>query len=136
MAAATNLVINVPVNITMKTPKVKVKFPKVGAQYAKQGMNRQQQAMANPVTQDQATAEARQAIEASGMPPEMFAEMGQLAQAAIQDKKKYPEFVKYMIDKRLETAESMKKPDFQMMATLAVLGKVAEDMMSQAQQGT
>jgi hypothetical protein len=117
----------------MKTPKVKVKFPKVGAQYANQAVAKKNTAMVNPVTQDQATAEARQAIEASGMPVEMFAEMGQLEQEAIQDKKKYPEFVKYMTDKRLETAESMKKPDFQMMATLAVLGKVAEDMMSQAQ---
>ena len=89
----------------------------------------------NPVTRDQATAEARAAIEASGMPPEMFVEMGRLAEAAIQDKKKYPAFVKYMVDKRLETAEDLKKPDFQMMATLAVLGKVAEDM-APAQQGT
>lgn len=119
----------------MKTPKVKVKFPRVGAQYAKQGINKQQQAMANPVTRDQATAEAEQAIRASGMPPEMFVEMGELAEAAIQDKKKYPQFVKYMVDKRLETADSMKKPDFQMMATLVVLGKVAQDM-APAQQGT
>lgn len=119
----------------MKTPKVKVNFPKVGAQYAKQGVSKQQQAMANPVTRDQATAEAQQAIEASGMPPEMFVEMGRLAEAAIQDKKKYPAFVKYMVDKRLETAEDLKKPDFQMMATLAVLGKVAQDM-APAQQGT
>jgi hypothetical protein len=119
-----------------KSPKVKVNFPRVGAQYANQAVAKKNAAMTNPVTQDQATAEARQAIESSGMPVEMFVEMGRLAQAAIQDKKKYPEFVKYMTDKRLETAESMKKPDFQMMATLAVLGKVAEDMMSQAQQGT
>jgi hypothetical protein len=112
----------------MKTPKVKVKFPRVGAQYARQGMNRQQQVMKNPVTRDQATAESEAAIRGSGMPVEMFVEMGQLAEAAILDKKKYPEFVKYMTDKRLETAESLKKPDFQMLSTLVVLGKVAENM--------
>jgi hypothetical protein len=112
----------------MKTPKVKVKFPKVGAQYARQGMNRQQQVMKNPVTRDQATAESEAAIRNSGMPVEMFVEMGQLAEAALMDKKKYPEFVKYMTDKRLETAESLKKPDFQMLSTLVVLGKVAENM--------
>jgi hypothetical protein len=112
----------------MKTPKVKVNFPRVGAQYAKQAVAKKSAAMANPVTRDQATAESEAAIRGSGMPVEMFVEMGQLAEAAILDKKKYPEFVKYMTDKRLETAESLKKPDFQMLSTLVVLGKVAENM--------
>jgi hypothetical protein len=116
----------------MKTPKVKVNFPKVGAQYAKSGMNKQQQLVQNPVTRDQATAEARAAIEASGMPVEMFIEIGRLAEAALTDKKKYPEFVKYMVSKRLETAEDLKKPDFQMMASMVVLGKVAEQMAAAA----
>jgi len=49
---------------------------------------------------------------------------------ALMDKKKYPEFVKYMTDKRLETAEDLKKPDFQMMGTMVVLGKVAEQMLT------
>jgi hypothetical protein len=115
-----------------KTPKLKVNFPKVGAQYAKAGMQRQQQLVKNPVTRDQATAEARAAIEASGMPREMFVEIGRLAEAAIMDKKKYPAFVKYMVDKRLETAEDLKKPDFQMMGTMVVLGKVAEQMSAPA----
>ena len=114
----------------MKTPKIKVKFPPVGAQYARQGMNKQQQLVENPVTRDQATAEAEQAIRASGMPVEMFVEIGRLAEAALTDKKKYPEFVKYMVSKRLETAEDLKKPDFQMMATMVVLGKVAEQMLA------
>ena len=112
----------------MKTPKIKVKFPPVGAQYAKQGMNKQQQLVQNPVTRDQATAEAQKVIQARGMPVEMFVEIGRLAEAALTDKKKYPEFVKYMVSKRLETAEDLKKPDFQMMATMVVLGKVAEQM--------
>ena len=116
----------------MKTPKIKVKFPRVGAQYARQGMNQQQQLVKNPVTRDQATAEARATIEASGMPVEMFVEIGQLCEAAILDKKKYPQFVKYMVDKRLETEESLKKPDFQMMSTMVVLGKVAEQMIAPA----
>lgn len=112
----------------MKTPKVKVNFPRVGAQYAKSGMNRQQQLVKNPVTRDQATAEAEAVIKSSGMPVEMFVEIGRLAEAALTDKKKYPEFVKYMVSKRLETAEDLKKPDFQMMASMVVLGKVAEQM--------
>ena len=116
----------------MKTPKIKVKFPPVGAQYARQGINQQQQLVKNPVTRDQATAEAEQAIRASGMPVEMFVEIGRLAEAAIMDKKKYPEFVKYMVEKRLETAEDLKKPDFQMMSTMVVLGKVAEQMNAPA----
>jgi hypothetical protein len=117
-----------------KTPKIKVNFPKVGAQYAKAGMNRQQNLVKNPVTRDQATAEAEKAILASGMPREMFVEIGRLAEAAIMDKKKYPEFVKYMVSKRLETAEDLKKPDFQMMGTMVVLGKVAEQMSAPAAQ--
>jgi hypothetical protein len=37
-----------------------------------------------------------------------------------------------MVDKRLESAEDLKKPDFQMMSTMVVLGKVAEQMAAPA----
>jgi hypothetical protein len=35
-----------------------------------------------------------------------------------------------MVDRRLETAESMAKPDYQMMASMVVMGRVAQEMIS------
>lgn len=131
MAYATNLVLSTPVNITMKKSKVKVQFPKLGPQYAKQSVARQQNLVKNPVTRDQATEQARAAITQSGIPPSAFVTMGKLAEAAIKDKKKYPAFVKFMVDNGLEKAEDLKKPDVQMMTTLIVLGMVARDMGDQ-----
>lgn len=84
--------------------------------------------VANPVTRDAATQQITQMIQQSGMPPQMFAEIGRLSEAAIQDKKKYKDFVNYMVEKRLETAEDLAKPDYQMLASMAVIGKVAETM--------
>ncbi len=131
MAHATNLVLNTPVNITMKKSKVKVQFPQIGDANAKQGVARQQQLVKNPVTRDQATEEARNAIIQSGIPPSAFVTMGKLAEAAIKNKKKYADFVKFMVDNGLEKAEDLKKPDVQMMTTLIVLGMVARDMGDQ-----
>lgn len=111
-----------------KKSRVSFKLPPLGPQHAKQAVNKQQQQIANPVTRDQATAEITRVVEQSGMPPQMFAEIGQLAEAAIKDKKAYKNFVKYMVEKRLETAEELKKPDYQMLASLAVIGKVAATM--------
>lgn len=82
----------------------------------------------NPVTRDAATAKITEMIQQSGMPPEMFAEIGRLSEAAIRDPKQYPRFVDYMVSKRLEKAEDIAKPDYQMLASMVVIGKVAETM--------
>lgn len=108
--------------------KINLQMPPLGKQYAGQAMNRGQNLVKNPVTKDQATQEITRVINESGMPPQMFAEIGRLAEQAIQDKKKYPMFVEYMVKHRLETEESLKKPDFQMLASMVVIGKVAETM--------
>lgn len=109
-------------------PRVTFKVPPIGPQYAGQAMTKGQQMVQNPVTRDQATAKITQMIEQSGMPPEMFVEIGRLSEAAIRDPKRYKDFVNYMVTKRLETAEDLKKPDYQMLASMAVIGKVAETM--------
>lgn len=118
----------------MSKNKVTFKMPPLGKQYAnqtKQGLAKQKNMVKNPVTKDQATQEITKVIQQSGMPVEMFVEMGQLAEDAVNDKKKYPKFVDYMVSKRLETAESLKKPDVQMLASMVVIGKVAETMVGQ-----
>ena len=115
----------------MKKSKVRVQFPQLGAANTKQGVARQQQLVQNPVTREQATEEARKAITQSGIPPSAFVTMGQLAETAIKNKKKYPDFVKFMVDNGLEKAEDLKKPDVQMMTTLVILGMVARDMGDQ-----
>lgn len=106
-------------------------MPPLGKQYAnqnKQALNKQKNTVKNPVTKDLATKEITNMIQQSGIPVEMFVEIGKLAEDAIKDKKKYPKFVDYMVSKRLETAESLAKPDVQMLASMGVIGKVAETM--------
>jgi cytoplasmic iron level regulating protein YaaA (DUF328/UPF0246 family) len=115
----------------MSKNKVTFKMPPLGKQYAnqnKQALNKQKNTVKNPVTKDLATKEITNMIQQSGIPVEMFVEIGKLAEDAVNDKKKYPKFVDYMVSKRLETAESLKKPDVQMLASMVVIGKVAETM--------
>lgn len=104
--------------------KVNVKFPRIGAPIkpAKNDLG---------VTREQATAKATEMIQQSGMPPEMFVRIGNLAEAALLDKKKYPDYVKFMVTSKLETEKSLKKPDFQLMASMVVIGKVAQTMVAE-----
>ena len=111
--------------------KITYKMPPLGKQYAnqsKQALNKELSKIENPVTKESATKEITDMIQQSGIPVEMFVEMGKLAAAAVNDKKKYSKFVDYMVSKRLETRESLKKPDVQMLASMVVIGKVAETM--------
>lgn len=103
-------------------------MPPLGAQHAKQAIEKQQQLVDNPVTREQATEQITKVINDSGMPPSMLAKIGQLAEQAIQDKSKYKQFVDFMVKNKLETAETLKKPDYQMLASMVVIGKVAESM--------
>ena len=112
----------------MSKNKVTFKMPPLGKQYAKQAVDKKMAQVQNPVTRDQATSQIVQMIEKSGIPPKMFAKIGQLCEAAIHDKKKYKNLVDFMVKEKLETAESMKKPDVQMMASMVVIGKVAETL--------
>ena len=102
----------------------KFQTPPLGKQHANKAINKAQ----NPVTKQQAEQEITKIVNESGMPPKMFAKMGKLAEAAINDKKKYKDFVDFMVKYKLETKESLKKPDMQMLASLVVIGKVAETM--------
>lgn len=108
--------------------KVKFNMPPLGAQHAKQAMNKGVNNVKNPVTKDEATQKITEVIKNSGMPPEMFVEIGSLAQQAIEQPKTYQQFVDYMVTKKLEKAEDLKKPDYQMLASLVVIGKVAETL--------
>jgi hypothetical protein len=108
--------------------KVSFQLPPLGKQHAKQAMNKGVQQVQNPVTKEMATEKITQVINQSGMPPSMLAKIGKLAEESIHDKKKYQNFVNFMVQHKLETAESLKKPDFQMLASMAVIGKVAETM--------
>jgi hypothetical protein len=58
----------------------------------------------------------------------MFVKIGNLAEAAINDKKKYSKFVDFMVKEKLETRESLAKADVQMLASMVVIGKVAETL--------
>ena len=108
--------------------KVTFKLPPLGPQHAKQAVNKGMQQVQNPVTKEQATEQITKVINESGMPPSMLAKIGKLAEKAIENKKDYKKFVDFMVSKKLETEETLKKPDYQMLASMAVIGKVAETM--------
>lgn len=116
-----------------KKSRVNVKIPPIGAQYAGRAVQRQQQAVKNPVTRDAATKQITDMINQSGMPPEMFVEIGALADAAIRDPQQYSKFVDYMVEKRLESREDLKKPDYQLLASMVVIGEVAKTLVPQTQ---
>lgn len=103
-------------------------MPPIGAQHAKQAVNKQMQQVQNPVSKEQATEKITEIINQSGMPPSMLAKIGNLAEQAIHDKSKYKDFVDFMVKNKLEKAEDLKKPDYQMLASMVVIGKVAETM--------
>jgi len=108
----------------LKPPVVKVN-PQV---HAKQAATKGVQQVQNPVTREQVTQQVTQMIQQSGIPPKLFVKIGKLCEAALHDKKKYKDLVDFMVEKKLETRESMKKPDFQMLASMVVIGKVAETL--------
>ena len=94
--------------------------------------NHTQNLMANPQTREAATEQITQMITESGVPAWAYAEVGRQAEMALMDKSKYPMFVKFMVDRGLDTEENLKKPDPQMLAMLATIGKVAETMPDSA----
>lgn len=115
----------------MSKNKVTFKMPPLGKQYAnqtKQAMTKQKTMVQNPVTKDEATAKITEMIQQSGIPPKMFVKIGDLAEKAINDKKKYKDYVNFMVKEKLETEESLKKPDLQMLASMVVIGKVAQTL--------
>jgi hypothetical protein len=90
--------------------------------------NRTQNLMANPQTREAATEQITQMIQESGVPAWAYAEVGRQAEMALMDKSKYPMFVKFMVQRGLDTEENLKKPDPQMLAMLVTIGKVAETL--------
>jgi len=90
--------------------------------------NRTQNLMANPQTREAATEQITQMIAESGVPAWAYAEVGRQAEMALMDKSKYPMFVKFMVQRGLDTEENLKKPDPQMLAMLVTIGKVAETL--------
>ena len=114
-----------------KKSRVSFQLPPLGPQHAKQAMAKSQQQMANPVARDEASKQIVDVIEQSGIQPQKFVEIGQLAEDAINDKKKYSKFVDYMVREKMEDAKDLKKPDYQMLASLAVIGRVARDLPPQ-----
>lgn len=108
--------------------KVKFNMPPLGKQYAKQAIGKQQQIANNPVSKDEATQKITEVINKSKIPPSKLAEIGTLAENAINDPKQYQQFINYMVQNKLEKAEDLKKPDYQMLASMVVIGKVAQTM--------
>jgi hypothetical protein len=95
-------------------------------QIGKQAMDKGQNIVQNPVTKEMATEHINQIIQETGMPPAILVKMGKLAENAIRNPKEYDKFVDFMANNKAEKREAMKKPDYQMLASLVMVGKVAE----------
>lgn len=112
----------------MSKNKVTFNLPPLGKEHAKKAVKKQEQVIQNPVTKDIATEQITKVIVESGIPPKMYVTMGELAERAIREPKEYKKFVDFMVDKGLESRDDLKKPDYQMLASIAVIGKVAQTM--------
>ena len=90
-------------------------------------MTPQQQPQLDP---NQVRDQVISVINEAGMPPYILVELGQLAEDAINDKSKkaYKKYVDYMVERGMETREDLKKPDYQFMAMMVAMGKVAAQM--------
>lgn len=79
--------------------------------------------------QEATTKQLQGLITRSGIDPQVFVQLGQLAEAAIQDSSQYPAFVQFIIQSGLEKDDSeLKKMDYQVLASFVVMGKVAATM--------
>jgi hypothetical protein len=105
-----------------------LKIPTFGQPQAQQAVNRQQNLQKNPVTKAAASEQIVNMIKETGVPAWAYVEIGKQAEMAIHDKSKYPMFVKFMVDRGLETEEDLKEPNLPMLAMLVTIGKVAETL--------
>jgi hypothetical protein len=79
--------------------------------------------------QDSTAKQLQGLITRSGIDPKVFVQLGQLAEAAIQDPSQYPAFVQFIIQSGLEKDDSeLKKMDYQVLASFVVMGKVAASL--------
>lgn len=108
--------------------KVSFTLPPLGPQHAKQSMDKGMQQVQNPVTKEEVTQKVNELVEKSGLPPSLLTQIGKLAEQAVKSKKGYKKFVDFMVSKKLETRESLKKPNYQQLGSLAVIGKITESM--------
>lgn len=85
----------------------------------------------NQKSQDSTSKQLQTLITRSKIDPQVFMQLGQLAEAAIQDSSQYPALVQFIIESGLEKDDSdLKQMDYQVLASFVVMGKVAQ-MMTQ-----
>jgi len=83
----------------------------------------------NQKSQESTSKQLQTLITRSKIDPQVFMQLGQLAEAAIQDASQYPAFVQFIIESGLEKDDSdLKEMDYQVLASFVVMGKVAETM--------
>lgn len=79
--------------------------------------------------QDSTSKQLQGLITRSKIDPQIFVQLGELAQAAINDPSQYPAFVDFIIQSGLEKDDSdLKQMDYQVLASFVVMGKVAQTM--------
>jgi len=106
--------------------KKSIKMPRL--QDVPAGAAAQPTRVANPVNADQVRAQVQQIMQQTRIPARELIHLGDLAQAAIMNPRKYPAYVKFVTDNRIMPADRLRKPDFQFMSMVATIGQVAKQM--------
>ena len=69
-------------------------------------------------------------IQKSGVNPEVYAQLGQLAEQVLQDKNLYPELVDGMINAGIARPDQFDdRVDYQTIITMIAMGRVSQQMM-------
>ena len=69
-------------------------------------------------------------IKKSGVNPEVYAQLGQLAEQVLQDKKIYPTLVNEMINSGIARPDQFDdRVDYQTIITMIAMGRVSQQMM-------
>jgi len=98
-----------------KTPRLNFKFPRIDQKAAPA-------AQLDPALKDQGIAKANEFIKTSGIPREEFVRVGKEADLVIAGKKKLSDV------SALKTYVKDGKPDYQLLTTIAMIGRVAQGL--------
>ena len=83
----------------------------------------------------QAKQFALQTVRQTGIPPDAFVQLGQVAEQVLQDSSLYPEFASAMVSNGLMTPEEIGQGyNYQLITSLIALGRVCQEI-AQPQMG-
>jgi hypothetical protein len=78
----------------------------------------------------------RQAMQEEGVSADTLIRLGQMAEAVLQDKSMYPQFIQAIIDNDLAEEEDISTElDYELISVFATLGEIARQMIASGELG-